>query len=113
MYFTKLLYPKMVETENLLRKLIYIFMIKTAGSSWFTDTVPKSVKEAIERSAKMNNKNGIPSEDQLYLADFIQLGAFFFQKYTLKPFGPDVISNSKRTCNGLFVYTMHILIEHG
>lgn len=77
-----------------------LFMIKTAGNSWFTDTVPKSVKEAIERSAKMNNKNGIPSEDQLYLADFIQLGAFFFQKYTLKPFGPDVIEKLIISSNG-------------
>lgn len=75
----------MVEVENLLRKLIYRFMIKTAGSAWFDSTVPEGMKDAIKKTADKNHMDELPTEDQLYYADFIQLGWFFFEKYTTKP----------------------------
>ena len=86
----------MVEVENLLRKLIYRFMIKTAGSAWFENTVPDAVKEAIKSTAGKNKMEELPSEDQLYLADFIQLGWFFFEKYTTKPLNQKSIQELRR-----------------
>ena len=94
-HYTNKLYPEMVQVENLLRKLIYRFMIKTAGSAWFGDTTPEAVKEAIKNTAGKNRMEELPTEDQLYLADFIQLGLFFFENYTTKPFGQDVIKRLK------------------
>ena len=90
-HYANKLYPVMVETENMLRKLIYRFMIKTAGSAWFRSTVPESVKEAIKKNAEKNRIEVLPDVDQLYLADFIQLGWFFFEKYTMKPLNQNSI----------------------
>lgn len=84
-FYTNKLYSSMVEVENLLRKLIYRFMIKTAGSAWFDSTVPAGMKDAIKKTADKNHMDELPTEDQLYYADFIQLGWFFFEKYTTKP----------------------------
>ena len=39
----------MIEIENVLRKLIYRFMIKTVGSSWFSYSTPLSVKDAMKK----------------------------------------------------------------
>ncbi len=98
-HYTNNLYPVMVETENLLRKLIYRFMIKTAGSAWFSNSVPDSVREAIKKNAE-RNKLAVPDVDQLYLTDFIQLGIFFFEKYTTKPLNQNAIQELKEIING-------------
>ncbi len=85
MYYTNELYPKIIEIENLLRKIIYKLMINTNGSGWFRSYVPLEVKESINKTLEKNQKS--QNEligDQLYYADFIQLSWFFFSKYSLK-----------------------------
>lgn len=95
-YYAKKLYPQMIEIENLLRKVIYRFMIKIAGSAWFDMTVPKEVKEAIKKTEDKNHLEDAVETEQLYYADFIQLGAFFFQPYTARPFSQDIIKSLKK-----------------
>lgn len=95
-YYTNKLYPVIVETENLLRKLIYRFMIKIAGSAWFLNSVPESVREAIRKKAEKNTPDNLPDVDQLYFTDFIQLGIFFFEKYTTKPLDQNAIKELKK-----------------
>ncbi len=86
MFYTKELYPKIIEIENLLRKIIYKLMINTNGSDWFRSNVPSEVKESINKTIEKNQKSQDELiGDQLYYADFIQLSWFFFSKYTLKP----------------------------
>lgn len=81
--YTQKLYPQMVEIENLLRKLIYRFMIQTVGMTWFDKAVPSEFKKAITETAEKNNIE--VTEDHLYYADFIQLCVFLFEAYSLKP----------------------------
>lgn len=94
-YYTNKLYPRMVEIENIVRNVIYRFMIKTAGSSWFSSASPDDFKDAINKNAERNQLDS-PTEDQLYLADFIQLGWFFFAKYPMKQLGPNAIEELKK-----------------
>lgn len=92
-YYSTMLYPKMILVENLLRELIYRFMIKTLGSAWFPNYMPKKVKDAIKNTAEKNNFEDVPVVDQLYFTDFIQLGWFFFEKYTTKPLNQNSIKD--------------------
>lgn len=87
-YYGEKLYPHIVNIENLLRKIIYRFMIKILGSQWVEQALPKEVKESIQKTLEKNkesqeNVHNI-LEDCLYSADFIQLGLFFFNKYSNK-----------------------------
>lgn len=95
-YYANKLYPQMIGIENLLRKVIYRFMIKIAGSAWFDMTVPVEVQEAIKKTEAKNHIEDVVETDQLYYADFIQLGAFFFQPYTARPFSQDIIKSIKK-----------------
>lgn len=100
-YYAEKLYPHLVKVENLLRKIIYRFMINIAGSSWFDNTVPQKVKDSIGETLKKNNLSlDETGEDQLYYADFIQLGLFFFQPYTLKPLTQESIKKIKENLGG-------------
>lgn len=92
MYYTKELYPQIIEIENLLRKIIYRLMINTNGSDWFHSNVPSDVKDSINKTIEKNEKS--QNEligDQLYYADFIQLSWFFFSPYTLKTLDQNAI----------------------
>ncbi len=83
LYYTQKLYPQMAEVENLLRNVIYRFMINVAGSKWYDSTTPKKVKEAIDSiTQKQNNSNDC---DQLYDANFNCLGDLLFTRYPVKP----------------------------
>lgn len=96
LFYAEKLYSPLAEIENLLRKIIYCFMIKTAGSKWFSNTVPKKVKEAVKNTMEKNRvKLDEVPEDQLYYADFIHLGAFFFTPYSLRPDGQDAVKEIK------------------
>lgn len=90
MHYAKKLYPEIIMIENLLRKIIYRFMIKTAGSNWFDSTMPENVRKAISETLKKNDLT-LSNYDQLYFADFIQLGIFFFQPYSMKPRSDELI----------------------
>lgn len=99
-YYGKALYPKIVNIENLLRKVIYIFMIKNLGSKWVEQAIPKEVRESIQ---KTQDKNGDKVHnmlvDCLYSADFIQLGTFFFASYARQLDYQKLIRNLKLTEN--------------
>lgn len=100
-YYAKKLYPQMIQVENLLRKIIYRFMIKTAGSTWFANAVPRGAREAIEKTLERNGlKLDETGEDQLYYADFVQLGVFLFEPYTLKPLSQEAINRIKDAAEG-------------
>lgn len=82
-YYGKALYPQIVDIENLLRKIIYIFMIKNSGSKWVEQSIPKEVKESIQKTQdKSREKVHNMLVDCLYSADFKDLGIFFFANYT-------------------------------
>ena len=88
MYYAKLLYPKIIEVENMLRKIIYRFMIKTVGSDWYNDATPEDVKKSIKHVQDKNSHENMAS-DQLYNADFIQLKDFFFKHYSIRQLTPN------------------------
>lgn len=91
-YYAKKLYPMIAEVENLLRKIIYLFMINIAGSAWFESTVPGDVKKSISNALdKDKHSDPTSNADQLYHADFVQLGAFFFHSYPIKPVDSNAI----------------------
>ena len=94
-YYAKKLYPLFIEVENLLRKIIYRFMIKVAGSNWFDSAVPVDVKKAvveIQEKAKPDQKDA----NQLFYANFNQLGKFLFDKYTLTPYTQEFVQKLKK-----------------
>lgn len=85
LYYGKKLYPEILEVENMLRKIIYIFMLKSVGSKWIHVGTPKkfqnSINDVIEKDNK--TKNEIKTEWLTY-ADFITLGYFFTAPYSFK-----------------------------
>lgn len=67
-------------------------MINTAGSAWFDSTVPGDVKRSISNALdKDKHSDPTSNADQLYHADFVQLGAFFFHSYPIKPVDSNAI----------------------
>jgi len=84
-YYGKKLYPEIIKIEGMLRKIIYLFMLKTVGSKWFSESTPEKFKISIESVIEKNNKpiNEINS-DWLTYADFITLIYFFTAPYSLK-----------------------------
>ncbi len=84
-YYGKKLYPIISNVENMLRKIIYLFMIKTVGSKWLDIGAPAKFREniglVIEKNQKEKNAVGI---DWLTYADFITLAHFFTAPYSLK-----------------------------
>lgn len=84
-HYASELYPQIVHIENKLRKIIYLFMLKTVGSGWFDNDSPKKVQQdvtnTIEKNGKKRNEINV---DWLTYADFITLGYFFTAPYSLK-----------------------------
>lgn len=85
LYYGEKLYPEIVKVENMLRKIIYLFMLKTVGSKWLDVGTPKKFQESINNVIEKNSKkkNEI-NADWLTYADFITLGYFFTAPYSLK-----------------------------
>lgn len=85
LYYAEKLYPKISKVENMLRKIIYLFMLKTVGSKWFDIGTPKKFQENINNVIEKNNKNKDKmNAEWLTYADFITLGYFFTAPYSLK-----------------------------
>lgn len=84
-YYANKLYPRIVHIENKLRKIIYLFMLKTVGSRWIDTGSPQKFQQYIESTIEKNGKkiNEI-NVDWLTYADFITLGHFFTAPYSLK-----------------------------
>lgn len=98
LYYTRLLYPEIAEVESLMRKLIYRFMVRVAGGSWYEDTVPPKVKDDIKSNAVRNKVEDL-SEDYLRYANFDQLGLFLFEKYSIMPFDNIPVEKLKDNLN--------------
>jgi hypothetical protein len=71
-YYGLLAYPLIREVENLMRRFISEFMIKTIGLKRF-DTCPEKIKEGI--------KNDLDRYNALFSLDFIHLKNFLFDEY--------------------------------
>lgn len=83
MYYGRKLYPQIIEVESLLRKIIYLFMMKSSGSKWLKNQSPQKFQSEIEENAK-KNKIDEWNCDALRLANFRSLGDFFFEKYSIE-----------------------------
>ena len=88
--WSKELYPRIYQVENLMRKLISKFMLINLGVGWYKSAVPSEVKDSIKSSNSRNN-HGI-----LYEVDFIQLSNFLFKQYAFKDASklPEVIEGA-------------------
>lgn len=86
LYYGRQLYPAISEVENKLRKIIYLFMLKTVGSNWINTNAPQKVQKDIKDVIQKNNKEEADiQEEWLTYADFITLGYFLTVPYALKP----------------------------
>ncbi len=84
MYYGRKLYPQIIEVESLLRKIIYMFMLKNSGSKWLNKKSPEAFRKDIEQTAKKNNVElNEWNTDALAYANFNALGSFFFKKYSI------------------------------
>ena len=80
-YYCEKSYPLLNTVENLMRKLIFQFMLKNIGSKWIKEAFPQKLKQKISRTAEKNDVEDLV-KDSLYHADFIQLIELLFDKYT-------------------------------
>ena len=55
-YYGKKLYPEILNIENLLRKIIYLFMLKTVGSKWLDTNTPEKFQSSITAIIEKKNK---------------------------------------------------------
>ena len=77
-YYGKRLYPEISHVENMLRKIIYLFMLKTVGRDWLNTDAPEKFREKIYSVMDKNKIDYVSvPEDCLSYADFITLGYFF------------------------------------
>ncbi|MFL6275239.1 MAG: hypothetical protein ACJ74G_08500 [Blastocatellia bacterium] len=76
-YYSSKSYPLIHKIENQMRKLITYFMLTNVGKEWVAETLPGSVKEAIDKG-KRKEKEYV---DILHRTDFIHLGDFLFKPY--------------------------------
>lgn len=84
-YYARKLYPEISKIENMLRKIIYLFMLKTVGSEWLRTNTPEEFKKPIEGIIEKNNKSADEiAVDWLIYADFITLVKFFAKPYSLE-----------------------------
>lgn len=88
--WSKELYPRIYQIENMMRKLISKFMLINLGIGWYKSAVPLEVKDSV-KSLKAKINHGI-----LYEVDFIQLSNFLFKPYAFKDASklPEVISSA-------------------
>ncbi len=75
-FYCEKAYRIIYELENLMRKLIYKFMIVNVGVNWAKTDVPKEVDESIKKENKQSE------ESYLHKLDFIQLSNLLFKKYS-------------------------------
>jgi hypothetical protein len=88
--WSKELYPRIYQIENLMRKLISKFMLINLGVGWYKSAIPLEVKDSI-KSPKAKTSLGI-----LYEVDFIQLSNFLFKQYAIKDSSklPEILANA-------------------
>jgi len=80
-HYCKKSYPLINTVENLMRKLIFQFMLKSIGSKWIKEAFPQQLKQKISQTAERNDVEDL-LKDSLYHADFVQLIELLFERYT-------------------------------
>src|SRR5699024_5255470 len=80
-HYCKKSYPLINTVENLMRKLIFQFMLKSIGSKWIKETFQQQLKQKISQTAERNDVEDL-LKDSLYHADFVQLIELLFERYT-------------------------------
>lgn len=81
-YYCKKGYPLVNEIENLMRKLIYLFIIRNVGSTWLSNSSPVEFRDKLKNNVTKRNNVQVIDENILYEADFIQLSEFLFTEYS-------------------------------
>ena len=80
-YYSKLSYPLIYEVENMMRMLIYKFMLTRLGKDWNKIGFPDKLNDELKRKSS-KNENPILFDDILYKFDFIHIVTFLFTAYT-------------------------------
>lgn len=80
-YYSRLSYPHIYKVENLMRMLIYKFMLTRLGKNWEKTGLTSKVKEAIKLKNN-NEEKSVYFDDILYKFDFIHLSTFLFTPYS-------------------------------
>lgn len=80
-YYSKLSYPLIYEVENMMRMLIYKFMLTRLGKDWNKIGFPDKLNDELKRKSS-KNENPILFDDILYKFDFIHIVTFLFTPYT-------------------------------
>ncbi len=84
-YYGRELYPDILNVEKMLRKIIYLFMIKTVGSKWLEISTPERFQTSVKSILEKNNKSITEINGEwLTYTDFISLIYFFTAPYSLK-----------------------------
>lgn len=111
-YYAKELYPKISELENEIRKVIYVFMMKTVGKEWLKRYTPKEVQKSIKDNAQKREGKENLVECQLNYADFIDLILFFTKPYSLKDNYQEMICKLKQEESYSGEIVKHIIEEY-
>lgn len=76
-HYCKISYPRILHTENVMRKLITQFMLQNLGSRWVDMSAPKEVRDELSRS-----KRKLGEADPLHNLDFISLADYLLKPYS-------------------------------
>jgi hypothetical protein len=80
-YFSRISYPFINEIENLMRKLIYKFMLIKIGKNWLSKALPKELENVIKRNSARDKEDDKIIQEGLFKVDFIDLNKFLFNIY--------------------------------
>ncbi|MBB6496007.1 hypothetical protein [Methanococcus maripaludis] len=108
-YYSSKAYCKIHELENLLRKIITIFMTKHLGKEWPNSYLPKKLRESIENTKKNQNENPELDILCLYYSDFKDLSHFLFENSPLKDI--NLIKNDISKINSFDELDLNLLKE--
>ena len=75
-YFSRISYPFINEIENLMRKLIYKFMLIKIGKNWLSKALPKELENVIKRNSARDKEDDKIIQEGLFKVDFIDLNKF-------------------------------------
>ncbi len=70
-HYSRQAYEHIYRIENLMRKLISNFMLVTVGSKWISETSPKEIAEAIEKSRRKQSVNVLQAVDFSHLTLYL------------------------------------------
>ncbi len=80
-YYSKLSYPLIYEVENMMRMLIYNFMLTRLGKEWYKIGFPSKLNNQIKKGSSEKEASQF-QDDLLHQIDFIHIEIFLFTPYT-------------------------------